>query len=549
MIGLTCLLLLGALAGPAVAGPAVAINPDPIEFYSGTSGYPGGPPGTKQQTFYSVRNTGDAPLAVSGMAITGPGAAIMAFDDTYDPSCGTGQSCPLSFSLAPGEERWFTVQCTAAQGGTFTASLGVASNATSGTGSATMSCLGLLPPVIQVSAPSLDFGIAHFCDRFDSFCGPFCETRPLTQTLTITNAAPAPSYLELVITPRLSWLDDFIADDACPEDAPCFLGPGESVSIPITFRPYHAYDLSFPLTLTSAYPGQAQVTIPIHAIGGTGRLEFVTPSFLGAVTVGQTLVKTYTVRNAGDSCLSFSGPYIFSETGIELVGSDPAAFTLQAGASQSWTLACTPASTEGASGFADFFLYYQGASLMTQDLYCGGLVAALAITPASLAFVGAAEVPVGSSATRRVTIRNTGNGAAELVAITPSDPRFTAALVGGGSLPLVLGPDAAAEVDVTFTPTANARTQDTIAFDVAAGNDLALTVIGDGVGLEKSLAPAASGSGEIAPGAELAAASAAADEADARSGGGCATGAPARGLPLGAILLLVLRRRPRRRAR
>ena len=250
----------------------------------------------------------------------------------------------------------------------------------------------------------------------------------------------------------------------------------------------------------SQYPGQAPVSIPFYAEGGTGQMAFDTPDFLGAVPVGQPLVTTYTIHNAGNSCLSFTGPDLGSASGLALVGTYPPSLTLQAGASYSWSLACTPPSVAGAGGFVDFHLHYQGASLATQTVYCQGDGAALEATPGSVDFTGTAEVPIGTSATLRVTVQNIGNLAADLAAITPSDPRFTATLVGG-TLPLTLAPGATAELDVTFTPTTNVRVHGTLALELATGEDTTLPISGDGIVLAATVSPAALDFGKItAPG-------------------------------------------------
>ncbi len=489
---LSSLLVLGALAGAASAGPAISITPDPIELY----GPPfflevGAPPGVRQSGYYEVRNTGDAPLVVTEMAITGPDAGIMGFDDQIDPSCGSGQVCAQAFTLAPGETRWVPVTCTAVQAGYFEASLGITSNATAGASTAALSCLGLRQPVIEIQPTSLDFGTAHRCP-FGDVCGPMCESVPLTQTLTITNAAAPPSRLDFHITPTLpsSELDDFIVGDMCSEGSGgCSLPAGASLPIEITFRPRRTVVHDVPLTLVSQYPGQPPVSIPFYAEGGHGSLAFDTPTFLGSVPVGQTLTATFTVHNAGRSCLTFSGP-ISTEPQIEIVGNDPDPLMLEAGASYSWTVTCTPTAVGTLTGYLDFELYWEAIDLRTRMVSCEGVADSLEVAPGSVAFVGADEVEVGTSATRRVAVHNTGSITTQLTAITSSHPRFTAALVAG-TLPLTLAPGAVAEVDVTFTPTDSGRASGTIAFATALGATFPNDVVGDAFGFGAEARPAA----------------------------------------------------------
>ena len=490
-------MLLGALTHTAEAGPAISIQPSPIEFYGGPLYVQiGAAPGEEQQGWYEVRNTGDATLVVTHMAITGADAGLMRFNGAVDPFCGDGQDCAQTFSLAPGESRSFQLACTAAQAGYFAAALGVTSNAASGTGTAPMSCVGLRAPIIQISPPSLDFGIAHRCDVDQFFCDP-CPTQPLTQTLTITNAAAPPSRLDFYITPTLpsTVYDDFIVGDMCGADTGgCSLPAGGSRPIEITFRPRWDSLYTAPLTVVSLYPGQPPISIPFRAEGGHGTLAFDSPDFLGSVPIGQTLTTTFTVHNAGRSCLALYGPFS-SDSQIQFVGSPPTSLQLHSGQSRSWTLSCTPTAVGTVSAFLDFDVSFESIDLATQFATCEG-IGALVVTPAPVSFTGAAAVPVGASATQRVTVRNAGLVPTDLAALTPSDPRFTAALVAG-SLPLTLAPDATAEVDITFTPTDTARTSATIAFDATTGGDFPLPVVGDGVLFQADVTPAALDFGSI----------------------------------------------------
>jgi hypothetical protein len=96
-IWLTSLLVLGTLARAGVAAPAISIDPIPIVFYAPPDLWAiGAPPGVKQGGWFNVRNTGDAPLVVTGMAIAGADAGIMSFDGELDPARSRSSVRPRS---------------------------------------------------------------------------------------------------------------------------------------------------------------------------------------------------------------------------------------------------------------------------------------------------------------------------------------------------------------------------------------------------------------------------------------------------------------------
>jgi hypothetical protein len=358
---------------------------------------------------------------------------------------------------------------------------------------------GSNPPIIHVSPESLDFGIAHACDPFwDSYCGDWCETRPLTQSLVITNTAAPPSTLDFYLEPRDDWwafYEAFGTTVPCSQGAGCSIAAGGSMTITLTFRPLYAYSMDQWLRLVSQDPGQAPIEIPIYGRGGYGSYEFVGTGFLGEVALGGTLLATQTIRSVGTSCLSFGDPNYFTDPDCVLLDSSATGpYTLQPGESHTWSLACTPTRLGTHGTTMSIPMWNVGVDDLYHDMYWRATGSAFTVTPASIAFTGAGEVPVGTSVTRRVTVRHISTFEYEyrsLTAIASSDPQLTAALVDG-DLPLTLGPGEEVQVDVTFTPTDHVRTTGTITFDADEGDDPALAVVGDGVRLELAASPAAS---------------------------------------------------------
>jgi hypothetical protein len=520
-------ILLG-LASGASAEPGMRIDPDPIGFGGQGMLTLGGMPGEQQFGIYTITNTGTSVLKVKEMTITGAAAGIITFEDGV---CGQGTSCSHKFDVPPGGQAYFSVGCVAPAAGTFAATLHVKSNA-SGPETAPLICNGLHPPVIAVS-PGLDFGTAHGC-WFGDLCGPRCNTKPATQTLTITNTAAAPSELDFsMVLPQdgPSW-DFTIESDQQPSYV---LTAGQSLNITFTFHPMspNGADTYDGLTLTPTYPsGLAPIAVPFHAHKGWGRLVIDTPPFLGSVAVGQTLTTTITAHDGGDSCLDLL--HVTSWQDVTRVDADTGGALLQAGESHSWTVTCTAPGENGGSGGLDFDIYGDDPEFEFHPFYCQAAGAGLWTYPTSVSFDDA-QVPVGSSGTIELSLFNPGDQPTDLVAMTPSDPHYTIALASG-SLPLTLGPGDTTPIDVTFSPTDDTRIDATILLDASVGADYTLPVSGAGV-TSSPLRHGASHRADVAP----------AETDDDAPGGGCGSGGGG-SLPVALVVALVAlrQRRPRR---
>jgi len=479
-------------AGRADAAPAIAIDPNPIGFGGNGMLYNGGIPGEQQFGYYVITNVGTTTLSVTDMAITGPDAGLIAFDD---PLCPWGTDCPQPFTVTPGEQRWFSLTCVTVQPGTFSASLTVTSDATSGTSSVPITCLGLYPPQLQIVPSGLDFGTTHSCWYGDS-CGPSCNTQPLTQTLTITNAAPAPSEVDVsMVLPLSAPYEDFTIEGAYGWPTP--LAAGQALQLTLSFHPAFSkpqfYDA--PLTLTSTYPaGLAPIDIPFHAHGGGGWLVVDTPPQLGVVPIGQTLTTTITVHNAGNSCLYLNEVYPSGD--LTVLAPDPSTALLQAGESFTWTVACTP-SPQTPGGAMSFYYIFEGVDEpATYQFYCHSETGMLFADPAQAAFTGTREVGVGMSGTQRLRVENVGSQPTDLVAMTSSDPHFTVALASG-SLPVTLAPGDETQIDVSFTPTDTTHVTGTIVLDASIGTGFTVTTVGDGAILAASVVPSSHDFGSV----------------------------------------------------
>jgi hypothetical protein len=457
--------------------------------------YDGAMPGEQQFGFYTIVNNGTTTLTVTDMAITGPGGSLIAFQD--DPLCGSSNHCAQTFTVAPGELRGFPLTCMAPQPGIFEATLAITSDAVAGTGTIPFPVKGFYPPVLQVTPTALDFGTQHVCWQLET-CGPRCATQPATQTLVITNAAPAPSEIDLdTILPPTGFFESFTIDS---DQSPVYvLAAGQSVHITFTYHPMRPNQVDFdrPLTFTPRYPaGLAPVDVPFHAKSGGGGFAMDTPDPAGGIgPVGQPLVTTVTGHNAGESCLYLNEFDIWGADfafNPQLSLNNP--WLLQAGESITWTVTTTPTSVQSACYTLHVGFWYDEPESGSFYTFCrGGLGGALAADPS----VGFDDVGVGMSATRRLRVSNAGNQPTDLTAMTSSDPHVTVALASG-SLPVTLAPGDTTDIDVTFAPTDTEYIDTPVLLDGSNGDDLTLEVFGRGVLVAAGAAPASHDFGVVA---------------------------------------------------
>ena len=470
------LVVLVVAAGSARAASAIAVTPAPLGFGGGAyNQLGGGAVGERQLGFFQIQNTGTTKLVVTDMAIVGDDTGIMAFDGADDPFCGSGHDCTRTYTLAPGELRGFQTTCTPTQPGVFSATLRIASNA-HGTSTTPITCIANHAPVIAVSPGALDFGTVHAC-AFGDACGPGCATTSPPAGLTITNTAPPPSELDFYLTPTLpsARYADFEVGQQPTQDTPYALAAGESYFLPIAFHPRNDSAWTQPLTLVSLFPGQPPVSIPLHALGGSGRLEIDTTG-LGTCAFGESLATTITGHNAGSSCLELGSMFMYGD--CQVVG-DSSFLLLQPGESFTRAVSCTP--TLSNFGVTELLIDipHDAPEFFDQYFQCEPTGGVLTTDSFEVLFISQLAVRVGSSATQRVQVSNAGAGPMQLVSITGDDPRLSAALVTG-SLPITLAPGDSVAVDVAFAPTSEATVTGAVTFGVSSGLGTTLPVTGEG---------------------------------------------------------------------
>lgn len=260
---------------------------------------------------------------------------------------------------------------------------------------------------------------------------------PVPQQLLITNSGTAPATVQ-----SLSLIG---ADAALFElQAPCLdLAVGANCEAYVYFKGTAAGD--FKATLDVAYSGGRikllQVPIEARVVAPSGVL--IGAGDFGNVPVGSAKDLVVKLKNTGIGRLVMTNAQV-SGTGFSLVGTDCTS-SLPVGGSCSSTVRMEGVEAKQQTGQ---FSITAGGSLLSMPLSGTGQQSNLSFSSGAIAGFG--QVNVGETATSTlVTLKNTGNVAAQALSVSVSDPRFA---VVGSTCSSTLAAGASCTQQVTFTP-------------------------------------------------------------------------------------------------
>ncbi len=353
--------------------------------------------------------------AATGLAFGATAAGVSADNSACGTTLAPGASCPIVLSYAPGTagplaDNWGV---SAFEGATaHLAVLGTAVTA---------------PQGATVSEEVLDFGAVDI----GSTSAP--------RTVTVTNTGTASAMFVMVYSDGPGFQVDASACD--------FLAAGASCPITVRYAPIAVSPVSTTLHISSPSPViEADVGLSGRGVLRDPAVRFVeTRVDFGRTPVGGIGRRMVQLRNVGASLL----------TDLDFSSSDPA-FRVSSETECPWLLggqACVVdlEFTPGAQGPADATITLttaQGAIAQIPVSGTGsgnGQPAALVFEPASLDF---GSVVTGTTATRTVSLRNTGSGFASISQFMVL-PWFQAD--GMACLPM-LGPGEHCTVEVRFAP-------------------------------------------------------------------------------------------------
>jgi hypothetical protein len=223
-----------------------------------------GSPSSAQQV--TLSNTGDAPLNISGIAVTG--------DFSQANTCGSILSATGSCSISV----IFTPSATGTRAGTLTVTDNTG-NVAGSTQTVQLSGIGQAVPVASLSTTTL------------TFAGQTVGTTSAAQVVTLTNTGSAPLNIS-----SLTSTGDFTEVSNCPTS----VAAGNSCTIGVAFAPVSSGNRFGSITITDSALSSPQ-TITLSGVGNAIPVAFLISLMTAppAVSAGQTATYSLMVSSSG----------------------------------------------------------------------------------------------------------------------------------------------------------------------------------------------------------------------------------------------------------
>ncbi len=368
--------------------------------------------GTKSATqAVTLSNTGTAALTITGIALSGTGAADFSETNTCGTSVAAGSNCTISLTFDP------------ATLGAVSATLTVTDNNNAVSGSAqTLSLTGTgTGPAVTLSATSLTFPSENV------------GTASVVQPVTITNSGTATLSLT-----GITVSGDFSISNPCGTS----LAVGAMCTVNVTFKPTAIGSRTGAVTITdNATTGTQTVSLGGTGLGSEASLSASSltwgPELVGVTSAAQSV----TLKNTGNAAMTVTG----------MTASGDFAQTNACGSSVAAGASCTVNVTFAAKAGGAL----SGTLTLTDSSLTGNQTVALSGTGQDFtltATTGSASVSAGQTATYNLTLTPVG-GLNEAVALSCTGLASSSEASCTVS-PSSVTPTAATPVTVTVTTTA-----------------------------------------------------------------------------------------------
>ncbi|HTZ33595.1 MAG TPA: choice-of-anchor D domain-containing protein [Methylomirabilota bacterium] len=266
---------------------------------------------------------------------------------------------------------------------------------------------------------------------------------------------------------------------------PLSIRAGRRATLQVRFTPQSAGNVSGKLTLIGG-GSSGSVVVPLSGSGvsrsgssGTGagyiNATPLTAQF-GSVPVGTQNTQSVQLTNTGSSSVTISS-VTASGSGFSVSGiATP--LSIAAGATSQFAIGFSPATTGSVSGSVTIASTASDSSLSIATSGTGTTTTrVLNVSPTSVAF---GNVTVGSSATRAITLTNSGNANLTISSDSVSGSGLSATGIGGG---VTLSPGQAATLTASFAPQTAGSVTGSIVINSNATNGTSAAVATTGTGV------------------------------------------------------------------
>jgi len=448
----------------AAAAPGVGLSPASLDFGSRAVGT------TSASQSSTLTNTGNAPLTVSGIAVTGANAGDFAQTNT----------CPTApATLAAGATCSISVTFTPSAAGSRSAAVSISDDAGGSPQSLALTGSGQAPAV-TLTPTTLSYG------------SQLIGTTSASQSATLRNSGTAPLTISSIGLTGAN-TGDFAQTSDCPV-APVTLAVNATCTISATFSPTATGARTASVSIADNAAGSPHAV----ALSGTGTQPAPVVSLTSTLAFGNQRVGTAsaaqqaTLTNSGNAALSISSIAVTGTNAGDYGQTNTCPASLAAGASCTISVTFTPSAT-GSRTASVTVTDNAAGSPHSVALSGTGTQPAVTLTPTSVSF--ASQVVGTTSAAQTVTVRN--SGAAPLA--------ISSILLGGTNagdfaqtnncplVPSLLAANATCTISATFTPSATGSRSATVTItDDAPGSPQALPLSGTGaapgaIALDKNL--------------------------------------------------------------
>lgn len=431
----------------------LSISPASFAYGSVTDGQ------TKSQSF-TLSNTGNAPLTISQLAVSGTGFSI------------NGLTTPAT--VAVGGSTTFNAVFAPTTAGNLAGTVTVTSNAPNSPATIALSGTGVAATgSLTFSTNTVSFGNVN-------------TGSSAAQNVTITNTSNASVQISQVAVSGAGFTATGIV-------TPLTLNPTAAATLSVKFAPTFAGGVAGSVTVTSNGAGSPQI-ISVSGTGIQAALGIAPASFAyGSVTDGQTKSQSFTLTNTGTASLTISQIAV-SGAGYSVNGlATPT--TLAAGANATFNAVFAPTTAGSLAGTVTITSNAAG-SPATISLSGTGVATTTSLTanPTSLSF---GNINAGSSSSQNVTLTNAGNSNLTISQVTVSATDTT---TSGMTLPLTLTPGQTQTMSVTFSPKAQETVSGNITVSTAQGSSAVVAVTGTGLQAKLTLTPSSANLGTVTVG-------------------------------------------------